>query len=382
MARSRRGSSVKKGLKFFVWGKEGTWKSSFCLDALRLKREDGKPMRVAYIDTEGGSVDNYLEDLEAEGINLDNLYLIYTSSYKEVEEYIEKLTNEDDLYLLDDKGEETEELVLDEDGNKFIADFIVLDSASVLKDTLTFGKIEVSEIRAKLKAKSREATASEQFVAESTAGMELKDYNKLSHQGKHLLQSLITKTDKYVAVTSRHADLKQNQKVNGNIQSVVVGEKPDCFNKAEYEFFTVLKMFEDEDGSIKAKVMRKDRTKVFAQNEIIEEPSIMYWQQVIESNKNKKSAPKMEDYNKTVDKEIDNKTKDLQRKSEETEKVKEVSNESSELYDELLSIREGLDSNARRKLTTEFKKNKLPARPAKDMEKELLEKMLEVAKAL
>src|SRR5690606_1072698 len=42
-------------------------------------------------------------------------------------------------------------------------------------------------------------------------------------------------------------------------------------------------------GTIKAQVMRKDRTKVFAQNEIIEEPTPLYWQSVIDGNRGKKS---------------------------------------------------------------------------------------------
>ena len=81
MAKAKRGSSVKKGLKFFIYGEQGTWKSSFALDFMKMKNEEGKPLRVLYIDCETGSVDNYLEDLEAQGINLDNLLLVYTTSY-------------------------------------------------------------------------------------------------------------------------------------------------------------------------------------------------------------------------------------------------------------------------------------------------------------
>jgi hypothetical protein len=77
--------------------------------------------------------------------------------------------------------------------------------------------------------------------------------------------------------------------VDGKMTLVEVGKVPDTWDGAEYEFFTVLRHFEDEDGSIKAQVMRKDRTKVFAQNEIIEAPTPVYWQEVITSNKGKKS---------------------------------------------------------------------------------------------
>ena len=288
MATAKRGSSVKKGLKFFSFGEPGTWKSSFGLDFMKMKNEEGRPLRVLYIDCETGSVDNYLEDLEDQGIDLNNLLLVYTTSYTEVEEYAQKAMKEEEIYIENEDGEL--EVALDAEGNPFIADVIIVDGITVITDNVKFAAINVSEKRAKLKAKSQDKNATEVFVAESTAGLEFKDHDKIKMKGKNLLRSLITGTDKYVYVSAREKTKKVMQKVGNEMQLVDVGKVPDTWDGAEYEFYTVLRHFEDEDGAIKAQIMRKDRTKVFSQNEIIEAPTPLYWQSVIEGNKGKKAS--------------------------------------------------------------------------------------------
>jgi hypothetical protein len=387
MARTRKGSAVKKGLKFFIYGAEGTWKSSFCLDFLKMKNEDGEPLRVAYIDTEGGSVDNYLEDLENEGIDLDNLFLIYTSSYHETLEWVDKLIQKETLYLQDDDGDETDEVVLDGNGNPFIADVIIVDSATVIQDTQKYGKLKTSEIRAKLRAKAKEASATEQFVAEATAGMEFKDYDKLNQEGKNFLQNLITKTDQYICVTSREKMKKKVEKNDkGEMVSVDVGIIPDCFKGAEYEFYTVLRTFEDDDGEIRAKVMRKDRTKVFAQNEIIDSPTPLYWQSVIDGNKGKKDAVKFRDYNETVDEDFNKENKAYKNVLEEAsqEKQKEVEAEkkaspAETIYDSLTKLRASMTPNQKKEMTQAFRDKGLPTRPTKTTEESILKQMYDVA---
>lgn len=388
MARVRRGSAVKKGLKFFLYGAEGTWKSSFCLDFMKMKDEDGKPLRVAYIDTEGGSVDNYLEDLENEGISLDNLFLIYTSSYYETLEWVEKLVNKEELYLQDDDGDETDEIVLDADGNPFVADVIVIDSATVIQDTQKYSKLKTSEIRAKLRAKSKDASASEQFVAEATAGMEFKDYDKLNQEGKHFLQSLITRTDQYICVTSREkAKKKMEKNERGEMVSIDVGIIPDCFKGAEYEFFTVLRNFEDDDGEIKAKVMRKDRTKVFAQNEIIDAPTPLYWQSVIDGNKGKNKAVILQDYNKSIENDFNKENKgykDVIKESQQNVETKSsedigTADKNSSLYNDLTKLRSSMTPNQKKEMTQLFRENSLPVRPTKDTDDDTLQKMYDIA---
>lgn len=298
MAVAKRGSVVKKGLKFFIYGEHGTWKSTFALNMAKLKSEDGRPLRVLYIDCETGSIDNYLEDLQEEGIDLNNILIVYTTSYSEVEEWANKAINNEDLYIENEDGDL--QLVLDADGNPFRADVIVVDGITVISDNVKFAAINVSEKRARLKAKSQEKSAIEQFVAESTAGLEFKDHDKIKMKGKNLLRRLITGTDKYVVVTAREKTKKVMQKNGDKMELIEIGKVPDTWEGAEYEFYTVLRHFEDEDGSIKAQVMRKDRTKVFAQNEIIDNPTPLYWQCVIDSNRGKNSVVLNDSIEKSV----------------------------------------------------------------------------------
>ena len=107
MARARKGNVVKTKLGFLIYGNFGTWKSSLSLDFARMKNEDGRPFRVLYIDAESGSIDSYLENLENEGINTENIYIVYTQSLGEVRDYIKKASNNEDFYELDDDGKET-----------------------------------------------------------------------------------------------------------------------------------------------------------------------------------------------------------------------------------------------------------------------------------
>lgn len=352
MAKTRRGSAVKKGMKFFVYGEQGTWKSSFALDFMKMKSEDGKPLRVLYIDCESGSVDNYLEDLEDQGIDLNNLLLVYTTSYAEVEEWATKAMNEEELFIENDEGEL--EPALDAEGLPFKADVIVVDGITVISDNVKFAAINVSEKRAKLKAKAAEKNSTEQFVAEATAGLEFKDHDKIKMKGKNLLRSLITGTDKYVVVTSREKTKKVMTNVDGKMQLVEVGKVPDTWDDAPYEFYTVLRHFEDKDGTIKAQVMRKDRTKVFEQNEIIDEPTPLYWQSVIDGNKGKKDTVRQESIESGINKDEEVIAKGI-HKEESDYKEEQSENKLETVEDYRNAIQKKMDT-----LTIQKKKALLP----------------------
>lgn len=379
MAKARKGNSVKKGLKFFAFGQEGTWKSSLCLSALKMVNEDGRPLRVAYIDTEFGSIDNFLEDYENEGIDTENLLVVYTNVESEVTEWLDDIMNNEDLFIEDEDG--NEELVLDGDGNKFIADLIVVDSLTVIRDTTTFGMIEVSEKRASVKASKKEGTtALEKSVAVATAGMELKDYNKLNHRGKNVNRKLIANTDKYVVVTAREKIKYKKQKVNGQMESIPIGFLPDCYKGTEYEYYTVLRMFEDEDdGQIKAQVQRKDRTGMFSQGEIIENPSLTLWQPVINKNKGKKASTTVKtSYDDNIKKEADNLIKEDGEKVESIVKEAVALDTPEALIKAITECKKALSPTKKKSVSSEFKKADLPTKPTEDLDLEVLQKMLDV----
>lgn len=360
MAKAKRGSSVKKGLKFFVFGEAGTWKSSFSLDFMRMKSEEGNPLKVFYIDCETGSIDNYLSDLEAEGIDLDNLFIIYTTSYTEVEEWIQKAIDNEELYFENDDGDI--ELAIDAEGNPFIADVIVVDGLTVISDNVKFATINVSEKRAGLRL-SDDATSREREVAVANAGLEFKDHDKMKMKGKALLRNMITGTDKYVCVTAREKiERKMLTGADGKMQLTDVGVIPDTWKGTEYEFYTVLRTFEDEDdGEIKAQIMRKDRTKVFMQNEIIDHPTPRLWQSVIDDNKGKKSTVVSGSYDDDLKKDEQSirKENNDNKKSNKQKSSTKVKSESTSL-ETIEDYRKAIEA----KVKLMDKKNKLAVKPS------------------
>jgi hypothetical protein len=376
VAVAKRGSVIKKGLKFFSFGKQGTWKSSFALDFMKMKDEDGRPLRVGYIDCETGSVDNYLEDLENEGIDLNNLLLVYTTSYAEVEEWATKMMNNEKLLLENEDGDL--EVALDADGNTFIADVIVVDGITVISDNVKYAAINVSEKRAKLKAKGQEKTATEQFVAEATAGLEFKDHDKIKMKGKNLLRSLVTGTDKYVHVTARERIKKVMQKVGDKMELVEVGVIPDTWDGAEYEFYTVLRHFEDEDGTVKAQIDRKDRTKVFAQNEIIDKPTPLYWQSVIEGNKGKKSNVVKDSVEKSVERDEDVVAKGIGLVGKEEKQTESKLDSVQDYRERIKKTIEGLSQQKRKALKPKVEKEGLDSNYNNIEDVEQLKSFLEI----
>ena len=135
MARARKASVTQSKLGMILYGEQFTGKSTMAMQLAYFKRPDGKPFRVLYLDPETGSIDDYLWELEDNGVDLNNIYIVYTQSLTEVRNYIAKVKNHEDFYELDDEGEETENIVLDADGEPFRADAIVVDGASVLNIT-------------------------------------------------------------------------------------------------------------------------------------------------------------------------------------------------------------------------------------------------------
>lgn len=398
MAIARQASVVKKNLKFFVYGKQGTRKSTFALDFSKMNNEEGRPLRVFYLDTEFGSIDNYLESYEDDGVDLRNIFIVQTNTYSEAEEWLDKVINNEELWYENEDGEMV--LATDSEGNSFIADVVVLDSATPLQDTIKYSMIQISEKRAKLrKQKDKDATKAEIFVAEATAGMEFKDYDKLNAKGKNLLRGLITRTNKIVCVTSREKDKKDKVKTgNGEFDTVKIGVQPDCFKDAEYEFFTVVHMYDDEEtGSLKGQIENKDRTLRFERGEILDEPSPLLWQSVIAGNKDKKShmtmKEKYEDVvtaqseelyaTKQVKPQLSNKQADVTETVEETEEFKDTSNKSNvDIVEEIKAIRAKLTPAKKQALSANFTKEGLPKQPSAEMQTEVLSKMLSVAKAV
>ena len=129
MAKARIASKIQSKLGTLIFGEQFTGKSTLASQLAYFKRPDGKPFRLLYLDPESGSIDDYLADLESNGVDIANIYIVYTQSLGEVRQYISRVKNNEDFPVLDDEGNETDDIVLDADGNPFRADAIVVDGA-------------------------------------------------------------------------------------------------------------------------------------------------------------------------------------------------------------------------------------------------------------
>ncbi|WP_195618715.1 hypothetical protein [Clostridium paraputrificum] len=308
MAKGRKGGNIQKTLSFLVYGEQGTWKSSVGAEAIGLKRPDGKPMRVLVIDAEFGGMDSALERKAEElGVSLDNTYIIYTESYSEIMQLLDKAKDKEPFYYYDEEGNETEEMVLDEEGNQFIPDFILVDGSTVIYNASSIALTRFSEKRAKVKAKAQNKTAEETLVAVQGAGLELKDYNKLNKERSQEFILKLISTGLHHYVTARETDEKVSIKGDdGKVQSVTTGNKiPEGFKGMGYNVGTVIRFYINELGEVNGQIINKDRTGRYNQNEILEVPSLLDWQDVIDKNKGKEKVLVDPTFKESIDKEYE-----------------------------------------------------------------------------
>ena len=366
MATGRGGNKIKTRLGFLLYGDYGTWKSSFCLESMKLVNENGKPFRVLFIDPENGGIDTYLDKYEEEGYDLRNIYIVYTQSISEVEEFIKRAKNGEDFYEFDDEGNETDEIYLDADGQPFRPDMIVVDGATLLYTAKQQSIVEFSKKRATVRAKKNELTGMDKEVAIEGASMEIKDYNTLKFDGQNLILDLLA-CGKHFAVTAREKDETENYKdpKSGEIKSMRTGRKiVDGFKDVGYNCKTVIHMFKDDDGIIKGLIDNKDRTLVHQQNEVIIEPSILDWQVAITKNKDKRDFIVQNNMDKAIQKELKEVEKENAKfDSEYEEKTNKLSGEPKsieEYQDAIKTIITNLPTTEKSKKQTEITAAGLP----------------------
>ena len=311
MAKARKASVTQSKLGMILYGEQFTGKSTMAMQLAYFKRPDGKPFRVLYLDPETGSIDDYLGDLEANGVNLENIYIVYTQSLGEVRQYIAKVKNGEDFYELDDDGDETDNVVLDADGEPFRADAIVVDGTTILNLTTKQGLVEFSKKRNKVKADKDGLVGDARLVKIEGAGMELKDYQTINFKGQDLILDLMASGVHYI-VTARETDEKETIKQSdGSTMSVVTGRKiPNGFKDMTYNVKTEIRMYRNEEGTVCAHV-KKDRTHTHEDNSVIEDPTLLDWQSVIDKTADKKAFVVKNDLTKAVDVEQDIYSKEI-----------------------------------------------------------------------
>lgn len=302
MAKGRKAKQAKTKLNMIIYGDTFTGKTTLASQIAFFKREDGSPFRVLYIDAESGGLDSYLDRMEESGINLDNIYILYTQSLAEVRQYIAKVKNNEDIYELDDDGNETDDIVTDAEGKPFRADAIVVDGTTILNLTTQSGLVEFSKKRNKVKADKLGLLGDERLVKIENSSLEIRDFNAIKFKGQDLILDLMS-SGVHCITTAREKDETKNVKTDdGQFQSVATGRKIiDGFKGLEYNANTVIRTFFDkETGQICAEI-QKDRTGVHDSGEIVEDPSLLDWQSALDKNKGKEDFILKNDLTKAVE---------------------------------------------------------------------------------
>lgn len=384
MAKARRASVTQSKLGMILYGEQFTGKSTMAMQLAYFKRPDGKPFRVLYLDPETGSIDDYLGELEENGVNLDNIYIVYTQSLGEIRQYIAKVKNNEDLYELDDDGEESDDVVVDADGDPFRADAIVVDGTTILNLTTKQGLVEFSKKRNKVKADKDGLVGDARLVKIEGAGMELKDYQTVNFKGQDLILDLMASGVHYI-VTARETDEKETIKLaDGTTQSVVTGRKiPDGFKGMGHNVKTEIRMFRDEDGVVCAWV-KKDRTHVHEDNITLEDPTLTDWQSVIDKTAGRERFVVKNDLTKAVDIEQDIYSKEILGKVGEPVSKDTSLNETSEgdnldsLKKEIRGKISGLSPIAKKEMKEKLKSENLPIDFKNVVDIDVLKKVLDI----
>lgn len=277
----RQGGLIKPKLNMLFYGSTGTGKSTQALEIAKFKREDGTPFRVFCFDIESGGIDECLEELEMQGVDTRNVFVAYTQSLSEVEQYVDKIAKKEQLFYLDEDGEETDEPILDAYGEPFIPDAVIVDGTSVLKLTNTQSLLQLSQKRNRIKAKNNGGTAEEIYVATQNASLEIRDYSQLAYAGQRLVLSLMA-LPVHVIMTAREKDEKVSSKdSNGQFTSTPTGKKlPDSFTGIDYNIKTMIRMFRNDDGEVCYSV-EKDRTKTFQPGDVVVNPSLLEFEKTL-----------------------------------------------------------------------------------------------------
>lgn len=389
MARGRIASKTKKKLNFLCFGDTFSGKSTFVSQFAYMHNEDGSPMRVLYIDAESGSIDMYLDEMEENGVDLQNIYILYTQSLGEVLDYIEKVKNNEDFYEIDEDGEETDIVVTDADGRPFRADAIVIDGVTVLHTAVQQGLLEFSKKRARVRADSNGLVGDEKLVAIEGSSLEIRDFGNIKFKAANLCLALLG-TGVHSAITCREEDEKVSVKGSNNqFSSVATGKKiPSGFKGIDYNMHTVVRFYRDDDNNVMANVI-KDRTGVHP-NEILDDPTLLDWQVVIDGNKGRKDFVLKNSLDTAVETEqeiysaeiMSNATKSLSKSEMEKEKAKaagvSVACDASTLQNQIKVAIKGLSPVEKKAMQTKLTENNLPVQYNKVTDVSVLQQILEI----
>ena len=308
--------SVRKKIRMLIYGEQFTGKSTFASQFAYFKRDDGTDFRVLYIDTEGGSMDNIIDDLRSNGVKEQNFLIASTQSLAEVLDYIKKITDNEDFL------DENDEVILDSYGDPFRVDALVIDSATILNFVARQGLAEFSKRRAKVKAEAAGLVGDAKAVKVEGAGMELKDYNTLNYKGQSLILDLNASGVNYIVTCREKNETESVKDDKGQISSIPTGRKiPDGFKGQEYNVDTEIRLFRSpDDDSVVMAYFVKDRTKLHGSCETVENPSLLEYREILDKSAANKEYIIKNGLNDAVKTEMELTMRDLGIEDSEPEK--------------------------------------------------------------
>ena len=387
--KTRAASKIQTKLVTLLYGATFSGKTTLGLQLADFKRNDGNPFRVAVIDAEGGGVDDAVEELQDRGVDTRNIHIFYTQSLQELSTILDKIKNHDTFYEYDEDGDETDEPMLDADGEEFFPDAIFIDGTSIFKLTSEQGLLELSKKRNTIKADKDGLVGAERFVKIQGADLEFKDYKKLNYSGQNLVLDLMAIGINVVLTAREKDETVQRMDKNGQQVSVSTGRKVyDSFKGLDYNVKTILHMYQDgETGQICAEVI-KDRTKVHKAGDIIEDPTLLDWQTVIDKNVNKKEFVLKNDLDKAVETEqmmyekeameLHNSLKSTTTSSTETTTANESSVNIEDIKKEIIAKRNALSPVDKKAMKEKLEKAGLPTAYKNVTDVDILNKVLEM----
>lgn len=378
MATARRGSAIRTKINLLLYGAPFSGKSTLAMQAALLKRPDGKNYRVLVFDAENGGTDESIDAVVSQGAHPDDIYVLYTQSVSEIKQYIKRIADNEPIYMLNDDGTESDEILTDSEGAQFVPDVVILDGTSVLKMTIQNSLINLSQKRNKIKAEKANLSVEEKYVAVAGAGMELKDYNKLATTGQDLVLSLMSLPCS-VILTSREKDETVSQKdAEGRIASVATGRKTyDSFKGIDYNCKQIFRMYKDEATNEICAYVEKDRTGVHTFGEVLIDPSLLDYQEMLDKSSSNRAFNVRNDFDKAVA---------TDQKIMEKEVLGPDANYTSgarapkEIIDEINAIIKALPMPEKQALRSKLKENNLPDSFAKITDVELLNQILDFVK--
>ena len=377
MARARIGSVIKPKLNVLLYGEPGTGKSTMALQLAYFKREDGTPFRVLVLDAESGGCEECLVELEENGVDLRNIYIVYSQSQKEIKDYIAKVRDGEPFYELDEDGEETDETVKDAYGEDFHPDAIILDGTSVLKLVSSQSLLDLSRKRNKIKAEKSGATAEEKFVAVSNANLELKDYSQLNYSGQDLVLSLMA-CGVHVVTTAREKDETISVKgEDGKVTSVSTGKKVyDSFKGMDYNTKTLVRLYRDDMDQVCAEII-KDRSRAYDAGTVVENPSLLTWEEVIKKGKDKKEFTIKNDLDNAIN--TDQKIFEKQMLGNDVSgNDKTVAGDAASLKADIKAAISKLTQDQKKAMQSKLTENNLPTQYTKVTDAAVLQQILDL----